>query len=69
MLIRDLIFYLAKNIKGLITKYGGLNSHMAIRCAELNLPALIGVGKNNFENILKHKTISLDCLARKISAL
>ena len=42
---------------------------MAIRCAELNLPALIGVGKNNFENILKHKTISLDCLARKISAL
>ena len=38
----DLIFYLAK-INGLITKYGGLNSHMVIRCAELNLPALIGV--------------------------
>ena len=62
-------FLFSKNIRGLITKYGGLNSHMAIRCAELNLPALIGIGKNNFENILKHKTISIDCLARKLSAL
>ena len=34
-------FLFNKNIKGLITKYGGLNSHMAIRCAELNLPSLI----------------------------
>jgi len=25
-------------IKGLITKYGGSNSHMAIRCAEFGLP-------------------------------
>ena len=44
-------------IKGLITKYGGVNSHMAIRCAELSVPAAIGVGeviynKIKIENIL-----------------
>ena len=30
-------------IKGLITKHGGVNSH--IRCQELNIPAVIGVGE------------------------
>ena len=25
-------------ISGLVTKYGGANSHMAIRCAEFSLP-------------------------------
>ena len=33
------------DIKGLITKYGGAASHMAIRCAEFNLPAAIGSGE------------------------
>ena len=27
---------------GLITKFGGANSHMAIRCAEMQIPAAIG---------------------------
>ena len=31
----DWIF--SKNIKGLITKYGGSNSHMSIRCAEFQI--------------------------------
>ena len=35
----------SKKIKGLITQYGGANSHMAIRCAELNIPAAIGCGE------------------------
>ena len=35
--------------------YGGSNSHMAIRCLELNLPAAIGVGKLNYENILRKR--------------
>ena len=30
-------FIFTKNIKGLVTKYGGSNSHMAIRCLELNI--------------------------------
>ena len=46
-------FLFSKNIKGLITKYGGQNSHMAIRCAELNLPALIGVGEKLQQDIRK----------------
>ena len=36
-----------KNISGLITKNGGVNSHMAIRCQELNIPAAIGIGEAN----------------------
>ena len=53
-------------ISGLITKYGGANSHMAIRCAELGLPAAIGVGENLFEKILNKEKILLDCLNEKI---
>ncbi|MDF2577432.1 MAG: hypothetical protein K0S74_916 [Chlamydiales bacterium] len=39
-------FLLTKGIAGLITKYGGINSHMAIRCAELGIPAVIGAGSS-----------------------
>ena len=58
-------FLFSKNINGLITKYGGQNSHMAIRCAELNLPALIGVGENNFMKISKSNFIEIDCQLKK----
>ncbi|MCH8153537.1 MAG: hypothetical protein IH830_14335, partial [Planctomycetes bacterium] len=37
-------FLFAQEIVGLITQYGGAASHMAIRCAELGIPAAIGVG-------------------------
>lgn len=50
-----------KNISGLITMYGGSNSHMAIRAAELNLPAAIGVGRKLYNQISKMKKIQLDC--------
>ena len=33
------------NIKGLVTMYGGPNSHMSIRCSELQIPAIIGIGE------------------------
>lgn len=62
-------FLFNKNIKGLITKYGGLNSHMAIRCSELNLPALIGVGEKNFNDIIKHKILNIDCVSKKIELI
>ena len=48
-------------IKGLITKYGGANSHMTIRCNELNIPAAIGCGEIMFKNLLKEKKLSLNC--------
>jgi phosphohistidine swiveling domain-containing protein len=49
-----------QNIVGLITKWGGANSHMAIRCAEFGLPAAIGVGELEFQRILKSTIIELD---------
>ena len=59
-------FLFNKNIKGLITKYGGLNSHMAIRCAELNLPSLIGVGEKNYNKILSCKVLTINCSEKQI---
>ena len=55
----DWIF--AQSIAGLVTKYGGANSHMAIRCAEFGIPAAIGCGEQRFVMLLKASHISLDC--------
>ena len=54
-------FLFDKNIGGLITCYGGVNSHMAIRCAELNIPAAIGVGELLYSRLTKAKMIDLNC--------
>ena len=62
-------FLFTRNMKGLITKYGGQNSHMAIRCAELNLPALIGVGEQIFNKIIESKSIRIDCVLKKIDLI
>lgn len=53
-------------ISGLITQYGGANSHMAIRAAEMSLPAAIGVGESLYEQISKMKLVELDCANRII---
>ena len=45
-------------IAGLITKYGGANSHMAIRAAEIGLPSAIGVGEKLYDNISKMKKLN-----------
>ena len=49
------------NIKGLITKYGGVNSHMSIRCLELGIPSIIGIGEKNYETLRKSNKIHIDC--------
>jgi len=59
----DWIF--TKEPLGLITKYGGVASHMAIRCAEFNIPAAIGCGESIYDDLLKSKVIFIDC-AKKI---
>ena len=59
-------FVFSKKIKGLITKYGGQNSHMSIRCAELSIPAAIGIGNENFNSFVKKNFLTLDCLNKKI---
>lgn len=53
-------------IKGLITKYGGAGSHMAIRSAEFGLPAAIGVGAM-FEQLTQKTKIDLNCANQKIT--
>ena len=60
----DWIF--SKKIKGLITKYGGANSHMAIRCAELGIPAAIGCGDQPIDRIKKSKYCIIDCLKEEL---
>ncbi len=63
----DWIF--TKNLAGLITKYGGIASHMAIRCAELDVPAAIGCGEILFEKLITSSKILLDCNNKEILIL
>jgi hypothetical protein len=55
----DWIF--GKGIAGLVTKYGGANSHMAIRCAEFGLPGAIGCGEQVFDRIISAGAVEIDC--------
>ena len=57
------------NIAGLVTLYGGSNSHMAIRAAELGLPAVIGAGEVLFQQCTNAKLLSLDCEQQKVYQL
>ena len=54
----DWIF--SHDIAGLITQYGGANSHMAIRCAELGIPAAIGIGDKLYKGLHEGR-LMLDC--------
>lgn len=62
-------FLFSREIAGFITCFGGPNSHMAIRSAELGLPAVIGVGRNIFNKLLDGQLIRLNCLNKKIERL
>jgi glutamine kinase len=63
----DWIF--TKKIKALITKYGGAASHMAIRCAEFNIPAAIGCGEIIFTQVTKSESVLLDCRNKRINSI
>lgn len=56
-------------IAGLITKYGGANSHMAIRCSEFSLPAAIGCGELIYSKLQNAGQIEMDCQTGKVVAL
>lgn len=62
-------YLFSKNIGGLITCYGGANSHMAIRCAELGIPAVIGCGENNFIKYCKAQNIEIDASSKQVKIL
>ena len=55
-----------QKISGLITLYGGINSHMSLRCSELGIPAAIGIGENLYNKILNKKMITIDCQTKRI---
>ena len=62
-------FIFDHKIIGLITEYGGANSHMSIRCSELNIPAAIGIGSITFNDIINSKKAYLDPIAKKIGSV
>ncbi|EAL2829895.1 hypothetical protein A0Z62_02170 [Campylobacter lari] len=62
-------YLFTKDIAGFITCYGGANSHMAIRASELAMPAVIGVGEENFKKYLQAKKIKIDCQSEQIFCL
>lgn len=62
-------YLFTKNIAGLITCYGGANSHMAIRCSELSLPAVIGVGEERFKAYKQAAKLTIDSLNNQVFAL
>lgn len=63
----DWIF--SHGIAGFVTKYGGVNSHMAIRAGEMKIPAVIGAGETLYTDWSKARKIRIDCEARQVTAL
>ena len=55
-----------RGIGGLVTEYGGVNSHMAIRAGELQLPAVIGAGAALFDRWRRAQRLRLDCAAHRV---
>lgn len=56
-------------IAGLVTAYGGANSHMAIRAAELGIPAVLGAGESQFRRWSEAEILSIDCPNRKVEVM
>jgi glutamine kinase len=60
----DWIF--SHRVAGLITQFGGIGSHMAIRAAEFGIPAAIGCGATLFDRLAGADRIELDCANRLV---
>jgi glutamine kinase len=54
---------------GLVTLYGGANSHMAIRAAEFGLAAAIGVGEQRYRSLATATAAELDPAGRTLRPL
>lgn len=56
-------------IAGLITAWGGANSHMAIRAGEMELPAVIGAGEMLYRRWSEAQRLHIDCAGRRVNVL
>jgi phosphoenolpyruvate synthase/pyruvate phosphate dikinase len=56
-------------IGGLITAFGGANSHMAIRAGELGLPSVIGTGEQLFNKLKVANRGIINCSEKQIRIL
>jgi phosphoenolpyruvate-protein kinase (PTS system EI component) len=63
----DWIF--SHGIKGFITPFGGVNSHMAIRAIELGLPAVVGVGEVLYNEWSAAYILEIDGANRRVRIL
>ncbi|WP_448567962.1 PEP/pyruvate-binding domain-containing protein [Thalassotalea ganghwensis] len=57
------------SISGLVTKFGGANSHMAIRAGELGIPSVIGAGEVFYEKWRKAKSLEVDAANKRVVIL
>lgn len=62
-------FLFARRIGGLVTRFGGANSHMAIRCAELGIPAVIGAGEKNFALWSRAAVLEMNCANQQVQVV
>lgn len=56
-------------VAGIIAKYGGAASHMAIRCLEQGIPAALGCGEKIFRFVQNCHYVSLDCKKGEIKKI
>lgn len=56
-------------IAGLVTAFGGANSHIVVRAAELSLPSAIGVGERRFQELGRARRLRIAPRLRLVEAL
>ncbi|MBW6437314.1 hypothetical protein KZ829_26610 [Actinoplanes hulinensis] len=63
----DWIF--SEGVAGFITRYGGANSHMAIRAHQFGIPAVIGAGEVLYNRWAAAEYLRVDCLNHRVEIL
>ncbi len=59
----------ARGIVGLVTAFGGVNSHMALRALESGVPAVIGAGADQFRVWSRAAALEIDAASERVAVL